>query len=98
MATNDNECPTCGGMPDAHGQAALLLVESLIHGLRESSLLTAGEAGEIAERAVSVQRDQAEAADGAATPMWRCHALLSAIATSLRTEDRCGPSSPRAVS
>ena len=72
--------------PDAHGQAALLLVESLIHGLCEESVLSADEAVEIAERAVSVQSDHAESADGAAAPMWRSHALLSSIAASLRTD------------
>ena len=95
MATNDNDTGLCAGhSPDTHGQAALLLVESLIHGLCENALLTTGEAIEIAERAVSVQFDRAEAADGAAAPMWRSHSLLTAIATSLRTDD-CGPSSPR---
>lgn len=98
MPTNDNDSAVRGNTPhspDAHGQAALLLVESLIHGLRERSILSAGEAVEIAERAVDVQFDQAEAADGAGAPMWRSHALLSFIATSLRADGDGGSAPPR---
>ncbi len=72
--------------PDPHGPAALLLVESLIHGLCEKSVLSVSEALEIVDRAVEVQSDQAEAADGAGEPLWRAHALLIAIAASLRTD------------
>ncbi|MES2497611.1 MAG: hypothetical protein V4618_15970 [Pseudomonadota bacterium] len=69
--------------PDSHGHAALLLVESLIHGLCEKSTLTVGEAIEITERAIDVQRDHAEAADETAASMWQSHRLLLSIATSL---------------
>lgn len=71
---------------DPHGQAALLLVESLIHGLCENATLTLDEAIEIAERAVDVQADRAEAADGAAAPLWQSHELLLAITASLRID------------
>jgi hypothetical protein len=92
MPTNDNDPTVQSAMcspADAHGQAALLLVESLIHGLCEKSALSAREAVEIAERAISVQSDQAEAATAAeeAAVMWRAHALLSSILTSLRIDD-----------
>ena len=89
MPTNDNDFPGKKLAPpplDAHGQAALLLVESLIHGLCEESVLGIGKAVEIADRAVHVQEELAEAADGAAAPMWRSHALLCSIATSLKTD------------
>ena len=75
---------------DAYGTAALLLVESLIHGLCETSTLSAAQAIDIAERAASVQSDQAEAADGEGASLWRSHALLLAITASLRTDDRDG--------
>lgn len=100
MTTNDNDPVTRGGMlvpSDAHGQAALLLVESLIHGLCENSTLSNDEAIEIAERAVDVQFEQAEAADGAGAPMWRSHTLLSSIATSLRADGDRGAPPPRQV-
>ncbi len=89
MPTNDNHSAMCGTtppMPDPHGHAALLLVESLIHGLLERSIISTGDAIEIVETADSVQVDVAEAADGHGAPMWRSHALLSSIAESLKRD------------
>jgi hypothetical protein len=100
MPTNDNHPVTQEAtlLPsDPHGHAALLLVESLIHGLCENSTLSVGEAVEITERAVNVQSDQAEAADGAGAPLWRSHALLSCIAASLRINVDDEPTPPRLV-
>lgn len=71
---------------DAHGQAAFILVESLIHELCENGTLSASEAIEIVERAVEVQEEVAQGAGGAAQPMWRSHMLLTAIAKSLRAD------------
>lgn len=91
MPINKNDSATRGATPsssDAHGQAALLLVESLIHGLCENSTLSTEEAIEITERAINVQADQAEAADGAGAPMWQSHALLSSIAASLKIDGK----------
>ena len=82
MPTEDDDSAMRGilsAMPDPHGQAALLLVESLIHGLLASSVISIGDAIEIVETADSVQVEFAEAADGAGAPMWRSHALLTAI-------------------
>lgn len=83
----DNEFPAMAGtsspMPDAHGQAALLLVESLVHGLLERQIISTSDAIEIVESADSVQVEMAVAADGHGAPMWRSHALLSAIKDSL---------------
>lgn len=87
MPTNDNEFARPGAapeVPDSHGQAALLLVESLVHKLLERSIITLADAVEIVESADSVQVEVAEAADGAGAPMWRSHALLAAIAQSLK--------------
>lgn len=88
--TNDNdpmtrEMPPI--LPDAHGQAALLLVESLIHGLLEKATLSVHQAVEIAERAVHVQLNQAEEMEGKAASLWQSHALLSSIAASLKLDD-----------
>lgn len=73
---------------DPHGQAALLLVESLIHGLCENEILDMKQIIEIAERALDVQGDKAEAADGEVGPMWRSHELLNAITMSLKVDER----------
>lgn len=95
MFTNDNHSKMRSESPphvDAHGQAALLLVESLIHGLCENETLDTPQAIDIAERAVEVQADLAEAEAGEAAPMWRSHQLLTAISTSLKLDEN--PPSP----
>lgn len=87
MPTNDNEDSLpkiTPAMPDPHGHAALLLVESLIHGLIERSIISVVDAIDIIETADSVQVDVADATDGQNEPMWRSHALLTRIAESLR--------------
>ncbi len=98
MSTNDYDAdlrPFKFAIPDPHGQAALLLVESLIHGLLERSIIDADAAIEIIEAADSVQVEVAEAADGAGAPMWRSHALLSVIAQSFQLYgDRGGGGHP----
>ncbi|GGB69126.1 hypothetical protein [Blastomonas aquatica] len=88
MASNDNGPATAGAQTptDSHGVAALLLVESLIHGLCENSTLLATEAIQIAERAASVQFDKAQVSDEIQASMWHAHALLMSIAASLQIE------------
>ena len=100
MPTNDNDPAIADATlfpSDPHGHAALLLVESLIHGLCENSMLSVGQAVEITERAVNVQSDQAEAADGAGAPLWRSYVLLSSIAASLRIDVAGRPTPPHLV-
>ena len=87
MPDSENGLEIRGPLPDAseaHGRAALVLVESLIHVLMERSLLSIGDTKEILATALEVQADAAEAADGASQPLWRSHSLLSAISTSLK--------------
>lgn len=84
MPTHDNDAePDPMSARDAHGQAALVLVESLIHGLLERSVLTVADAVEIIDVASDIQADVAEAADGAGAKMWRSHSLLAAMSSSL---------------
>lgn len=93
MASNDNG-RDAGGSPnttDSHGQAALLLVESLIHGLCENSTLRATDAVQIAERAASVQFDKAQVSDEIQASMWHAHALLMSIAASLQVDGQDRP-------
>ena len=71
MPTNDNEAgapPPALPLPDPHGHAALLLVESLIHGLIERGVLDADDAVEIIGTAENVQGEIAEQADGRCVP------------------------------
>jgi hypothetical protein len=69
--------------PDAHGQAAMLLVESLIHGLIERSALTVTEAIEIVEVASQIKTEVADALGDSPATMRKSLALLSAISASL---------------
>jgi len=88
MCNNDdpNEKPDAVPAVDAHGHAALLLVESLIHGLCENATLTSTEAAEIADRALDIQLEYAEADGGRTGPMHRAQLLLSGIAASLNID------------
>lgn len=81
---NDNEAErTAATGPDAHGQAALLLVESLIHVLIARRVLCVSEAIEVVEVAGDVKREiAADLGDSPAT-LRRSLALLEGIARSL---------------
>jgi hypothetical protein len=81
--TNHSEAPAASpARPDPHGEAALLLVESLIHGLLMQSVLSVGEAVDIVRTAVEVQNDISDERgdDPGDNP---AHRLLAAIATTL---------------
>ena len=69
--------------PDAHGQAAMFLVESLIHGLIDSKAMTVAGAVEVVDIAAEVQADVA--ADAGADPVLvrKSVELLEAISASL---------------
>jgi hypothetical protein len=98
MPDNDNDWRTATSpMPDAHGHAALLLVESLIHGLIERSVITVENAIEIVETAKSVQVDVADEADAHGAPMWHAHTMLTAIERSLSYDSEDGEDSPAPV-
>ncbi len=69
---------------EAQGQAAVLLVESLIHCLIERKILTVDDALDVIGTAMEVQKEVAEAADGAGERMWQSYSLLAAMSTSLK--------------
>ena len=70
--------------PDAHGQAAMLLVESLLHGLIKRGVIGVADAVEIVDVAIEVKSDIGpELGDSPAT-LQKSIALLQAISTSLR--------------
>lgn len=74
---------------DAYGRAALLLVESLIHQLCENAMLNADDSLSVAERAADIQDERAKDSQKDRASMFRSHALLAAIVTSLRAEVGC---------
>lgn len=72
--------------PDAHGQAALLIVESLIHALVARSIISTAEAVEVVEIAAEVKIDLAEDAGQSPATLRHSLALLTAISASLKPD------------
>ncbi len=71
---------------DAHGRAALLLVESLIHGLGARSALSATEAVEIMEIALEAQDATTLDSSNPTPSMRKASVLISALVRSLSTD------------
>jgi hypothetical protein len=72
----------CG--PDSPGKDALLLVESLIHGMIEKSLIDVTEAVDIVDTATEVKEEIAASLGGSAATQKKSLALLEDISSSLR--------------
>lgn len=72
--------------PDAHGQAALLLTESLIHTLVECSAITNVQAVELIRIAAEVKVEVATAAHESDGRMQESLALLSKMASSFEAD------------
>jgi hypothetical protein len=90
QTTNDNydareELPL--REPDAHGQAAMLLAESLLHGLIARSVITVGDAIEIVEVASEVKEEIADDLGDSPATMRKSLALLGSIRLSLKNDD-----------
>lgn len=80
---NDNEnIPE----PDAHGQASMVLVESLIHGLISRRVITVGDALDIVDTAVEVKADSATDLGYSPANLRQSMNLLTAIGESLRID------------
>lgn len=70
--------------PDAQGQAAMLLVESLIHGLIARAVISTEEAIEIVDMAAEVKAEVAAELGDSPETMQRSLALLESISLSLK--------------
>lgn len=81
-SSNDNETAR-GPLADENGRAALLLVESLIHGLIAKSALTIADAVEIIDEAALVSRQIAEEATVGPPRVLVSATLLEAMSRSL---------------
>jgi hypothetical protein len=77
--------------PDAHGQAALLLTESLIHMLVENRGLTNAQAVDVVHTAAVVKVEVAEAAGESETRMRESLALLQRMENSFQADEPDGP-------
>jgi hypothetical protein len=87
--TNDNEAAAAGQRrrdPDPHGQAAMLLVESLIHGLVSSSVISVEEAVEIVDTAAEVKIEIANDLGEAPETLQSSLTMLESISASLRQD------------
>ena len=73
--------------PDAHGQAALLLTESLIHMLVERGALTSTEAVEVVQTAAEVKVEVAAAAGESAKRMVESLTILEKMRSSFESND-----------
>jgi hypothetical protein len=73
--------------PDAHGQAALLLTESLIHMLVENGELTNAQAVDVVHTAALVKLEVAEAAGESRSRMLESLALLKVMETSFQADE-----------
>lgn len=88
--SNDNVEVGLGLRPDAHGQAALLLVESLVHGLIARRVITVADAVEIVDVAAEVTADLGiDRGDPPARRRCSMH-LLNAVSSSLRADIQQG--------
>ncbi len=72
-------------MQDPFGRAAILLVESLIHGLVSKSVISVPEAVEIVDIAADVRGEAGAEFDESRATTRRSLALLDSISTSLRS-------------
>lgn len=88
-ATNDNEQVLSSAMapePDAHGQAAMLLVESLIHGLVAKSVISVADAIDVVDTAADVKMDIGLDLGDSPPTLARSLNMLQAISQSLQID------------
>ncbi|WP_033925144.1 hypothetical protein [Sphingomonas sp. 35-24ZXX] len=80
--------------PDAHGQAALLLAESILHALVETDTLTIEGALSVIETTCEVKVEVAEQAGESRGRMQESLALLQAISASFAVDAEFREQSP----
>lgn len=75
-----------GPEPDAHGQAALMLAESILHALVEEGVLSASQAESVLRTACEVKIEVATAAGESSRRMEESLTLLRSVAASFGPE------------
>lgn len=85
---NDNDGPSAADVPepDAHGQAAYLLLESLIHRLVTDSVITNAAAIEVVTVAIEVKTEIAGELGDSAKTLSRSLGILGQLAVSLESD------------
>lgn len=94
---NDNDVTGADGRPrspDAHGQAAMLLVESLVHSLIAHSIISVEDAVEIVDAAAEVKEEVAAEMGDSPVTMKKSLNLLDAIRISLNNDLPHEPTRP----
>jgi len=82
--SNDNNVfDSNASQPDAHGQAAMLLIESLIHGLIERKVISISDAVEIVDTAREVKIQTGPELGDSSLTLQKSIWLLDAISASL---------------
>lgn len=98
MSSHHTESDRIGGSrrpePDAHGQAALLLVESLLHAMLERGILTVDEAIGIAAAAGEVKEEIAAEATESDDTARHSLQLIARIVASLEYDRPSGTAAP----
>lgn len=84
--TNDNSDADAQHGADAHGQAAMLLVESLVHGLIARQVISLADAVEIVDVAAEVKADIGRELGDSPANLRKSMRLLNAISGSLRRD------------
>lgn len=80
--------PLPTGEPDAHGQAALVLTESILHALVETRTMTAAQALGVVRSAEEIKTEVATLSGESETRMHESLELLKRIGLSLETAVR----------
>jgi hypothetical protein len=96
MSEPINERPS-DSLRDPHGEAALLLVESLIHGLLRRSQLTLAEAIDIVQVAIDVEAETGHDRGDDPTRASPAALRLTAMLDSLRIDRPGGAGAPAAA-
>lgn len=89
LTLNDNHAAPGQGPqsgPDAHGQAAMLLVESLMHGLIARRVISVADAIEVVEVASEVKEEVADDLGDSPETMRKSLAILSSVRLSLKND------------
>lgn len=89
LFSNDNGTPRAANdarEPDAYGQAALFLIESVLHGLVDRRIFTVEQAVELVDIAAEVKKDVAPDLGDTPPTLAKSLALLSSISSSLRSD------------
>ncbi|WP_375393898.1 hypothetical protein [uncultured Sphingomonas sp.] len=86
---NDNfaiDPPARAGEPDAHGQAALILAESILHALVEAGELTTQQALDVVHSAEEIKTEVAALSGESKTRMHESLELLKRIGISIEKD------------